>query len=42
MPPGAAGTAANNFGLTVNEKGETIIIGKDGKPIAFNSKDLRK
>jgi hypothetical protein len=42
LPPGAPGTAANNFGLTVNEKGETIIIGKDGKPIAFNAKDLRK
>lgn len=35
--PGASG----GYGLSVGADGGTTILGKDGKPIPFNAKDLR-
>ena len=32
---------AEEFGLSVGADGGTTILGKDGKPIPFNAKDLR-
>ena len=39
--PGAAGGVSEEFGFQVAPDGSTTIVGKDGKPIAFNAKDLR-